>query len=130
MQRNLEPSHRWLWTSVGLVAVAATALVSLVPKFPIDLPVPADDKLWHAFGYAALMCWFAQIFARAEARIVIAFVLILIGVILEIAQLHGPREVQFWDVVANVGGVFSGWFCAPPRVPNILVELERRLGAT
>jgi hypothetical protein len=101
--------------------------LQVVPKFPIDLPIPADHKLWHTLGYAALMWWFAQIFARAEARIVFALMLLLIGLMLEIAQLQGSRQVQFWDVVANVSGIIAAWLCAPPRVPNILVALERRL---
>jgi hypothetical protein len=76
------------------------------------------------------MWWFAQIFARRRSTHLIALMLLLIGLMLEIAQLQGSRQVQFWDVVANVSGIIAGWLCAPPRVPNILVALERRLGAT
>jgi VanZ family protein len=68
------------------------------------------DKLGHLAGYALLMFWFAQLYAR---RAVWAAGFIAMGIMLELLQgWLGYRSLEGYDMLANTGGVLLGWGAA------------------
>jgi VanZ family protein len=68
------------------------------------------DKLGHLAGYALLMFWFAQLYAR---RAVWAAGFIAMGIVLELLQgWLGYRSLEGYDMLANTAGVLLGWGAA------------------
>ena len=117
---------RRLWFVIGLALVAAVVWLSLVP-----LPSPPGkhtDKLEHFATYAVLMLWFAQLRPGRRPRAVTAVALVVLGVGIEFLQDLTPyRMMDPVDMAANAIGVVLGWIAAPPRTPNVLDGVIRRV---
>jgi hypothetical protein len=72
--------------------------------------------------------WFAQLAARAPARVAYAALFVALGVGLEFAQrATGYRVFEVADMMADALGVAIGWVAAPPRGPHLLALAERAL---
>jgi VanZ family protein len=114
------------WFAAGLALVAAVIVLSLVP-LP-EPPVEHGDKAEHLATYAFLMLWFAQLGAGGQRGVAAAGALIALGVGIEFLQDLTPyRKMDPVDMVANAVGVALGWLAAPPRTPNVLDRLVRRV---
>lgn len=97
-----------LWQALAWVAVGAVVYLSLVPN-PPNIPVTEGDKWGHTLGYALLMIWFVQLYQRPlHARLGLG--VLLLGIAMECMQgLTSYRSFEWWDMVADGGGVLVGW---------------------
>ena len=103
---------RKMLVAAGWGWAAAIVWLSLVPAQPM-LDVDHGDKAGHLAAYGLLMFWFAQLYARARARIAYAAGFIALGVALELAQgALGYRSFDLADILANMLGVALGWALA------------------
>ncbi|MGM0665657.1 MAG: VanZ family protein [Thermodesulfobacteriota bacterium] len=117
-----------LWLAVGWFLVALVIVLSLAPVPPESPVVKVNDKLLHVAAYLGLMLWFCAIYQAGTYRRRIAAMLVLIGVLLEIAQgATGHRSLQGLDMTANGLGVILGWLAARTRLSDALVFVESRL---
>ena len=118
---------RRVWRGIGIVLILVVIWLSLTPH-PVEIPVEQGDKLGHFAAYGTLMFWFAQLDARHRNRLAYAAGFVALGVGLEFVQgLTDYRTFEVADMVANAIGVLLGWISAPPRGPDVLGFLERRL---
>ena len=118
---------RRVWRAIGIGLIVVVIWLSLTPH-PVEIPVEQGDKLGHFAAYGTLMFWFAQLDARERTRLGYAIGFVALGVALEFAQgLTDYRVFEVADMVANAIGVLLGWVSAPPRGPDVLGFLERRL---
>lgn len=93
-----------LWWPLGWLMVAVILFLSLMPSPPT---VDVSDKWQHAFAYALLMSWFAQLVMR---RWLAAIYLVVMGVGVEFVQgWSGLRYYEEMDMLANSVGVLIGW---------------------
>ena len=115
---------RQLWLCVGWMLVFSVIYLSLA-RLAIQTHIGQGDKLSHAMAYGTLMVWFSSLYQARGERPMLAVSLVAMGVGLEFVQRWtGYRTFEVADMVANAVGVSAGWFAAPPRLPNFLVELE------
>ncbi|MCC7487561.1 MAG: VanZ family protein [Burkholderiales bacterium] len=118
---------RWFWLASGWTLVGLVIYLSLAP-IGIDTGVVHGDKLSHVAAYTVLMVWFASLYATVRGRLGFAAGFIAMGVALEIVQgWIGYRQFEVADMLADAAGVAAGWALAPPRLPNFLLGIERRL---
>ena len=121
---------RTLWLCAGWALLLLIVYLSLTPR-PIPLPGEHGDKFGHLCAYAALMLWFAQPYAGASARWLLAGAFVALGVGLEFAQLlTDSRTFDPGDMVANALGVAIGWLAAPPRSINVLRWMDAAIAGT
>jgi VanZ family protein len=101
--------------------VAAIVWGSLTPS-PPELDLEGGDKLGHFLSYAALMFWFAQLYAT---RVYYAASFVAMGVVLELLQgWLGYRAYELLDMLANTLGVLTGW-AAGVILPRVLPAAGR-----
>lgn len=94
-----------LWWLLGWSMVAVILFLSLMPSPPKVGDI--SDKWQHAFAYALLMSWFAQLVTR---RWLAAIYLVVMGVGVEFVQgWSGLRYYEEMDMLANSVGVLIGW---------------------
>jgi VanZ family protein len=116
---------RTLWLVATWLLVALVVYLSVTPRSP-ELPLHGGDKYGHFVAYGTLMLLFAQLYAGSR-RWAAAAALVALGIALEFVQRWtGYRSFDPWDIAANTAGVLAGFVLAPPRLPNVLVRLERR----
>ncbi len=121
---------RRVWHAIGVGLILLVIWLSLTPQ-PIGIPVEHGDKVGHFAAYATLMFWFAQLDARQRTRLGYAIFFVALGVALEFAQrLTDYRLFDVTDMVANAIGVLLGWASAPPRGPDVLRLVERKLAGS
>ncbi len=94
-----------LWFGLGYAALAVVAVASLMPAPEMGV----GDKWLHFGTYFVLSAWFT-VLVRVNRQLIHVFLgLILFGVLIEFLQgLTGYRFMEFYDVLANAGGVVSG----------------------
>lgn len=117
---------RWapLWVGIAWTLVATVVYLSLA-HIEVDVPGAHTDKYAHIAAYAAIMFWFAQIYASVCSRVIIACALALLGVGLEYLQaLTDYRSFERADMAADIAGIALGWLTGPPRTPNVLLRVE------
>jgi len=120
--------HKSLWLAVGWSLVALVIVLSLVPVPSKSPVVKVNDKLLHVAAYLGLMLWFCAIYQAGPHRRRIAAMLVLMGVVLELAQgATDHRSMQWLDMTANGLGVLLGWLAARTRLSEALVFIESRL---
>jgi len=118
---------RRLWRAIGVGLILLVIWLSLTPT-PIEIPVEQGDKFGHLAAYGTLMFWFANLDARLRQRLGYATAFVALGIALEFAQgLTDYRVFEVADMVANAIGVLLGWIVAPPRGPDVLGFMQRRL---
>jgi VanZ family protein len=107
--------------------VLAIIALSLTPA-PPHLNLEQGDKLGHFAAYGLVTLWFAQPYTALRQRIWLALGMVALGIALEYAQrATGYRSFEVADMVADALGVAIGWLLAPPRLPNLLSWVEKRL---
>ena len=117
------------WRIVAAAGLVLLAALSLTPD-PVALSdAPHADKLQHVGAYAGLAWWLAQLEDGQLTQRRTAAMLMLLGVLLEAAQLWiAHRQLSFGDILANGVGVAIGTAVAPPRTRNVLAWLCTRVG--
>ena len=116
-----------LWWGFGFVGVGIVIALSLIPGVP---GLPGDKGGWggHILAYATMMGWFAQFVRSPGKRLAMGAALCALGVVLEFAQLAmGFRSFDGMDMLADAIGVCVGWLASPPRVPQFIATLDRKL---
>ena len=115
------------WKAAGWMLVLVIITVSLMPA-PPDLGVDQGDKIGHFAAYGLTTLWFAQIYTARPERIRLVIGMVALGIALEYAQrATGYRSFEIADMLADATGVAIGWLAAPPRLPNLLSWMEKRL---
>lgn len=118
---------RRVWLVFGWLWIAVVMYLSLIPNPPEPMRFPNADKLEHAFAYALLMLWFAQVYVRRTRRLFTAVLLVAMGIVVEFLQdMSGYRTFEFADIVADLTGVLLGWVWARTGLGHIGHELEKR----
>ena len=115
------------WKAAGWLGVGLIIAFSLTPA-PPQIGIENGDKLGHLAAYGLATLWFAQPYTALRQRIWLAVGMVALGVGLEYAQrATGYRSFEVADMVADALGVAIGWLAAPPRLPNFLIWVEKRL---
>ena len=94
---------RFLWLSIGYGLVALVVFLSLTSR-PVDMEVglPYEDKVFHAFAYFTLMAWFSQIYHDKFQRNMMAVIFVFMGMTLEYLQgFDANRYFEFADMTCN-----------------------------
>ena len=113
------------WNVAGAMYIVAIFYLSLTPS-PPQIPVEQGDKIGHVLAYLGLMLWFAQMRPAWRARAAWALGFVVMGIAIEFLQREtGYRSFEVADMVADAIGVALGWLLAPPRMPNVVLWLER-----
>ncbi len=117
---------RRLWVGIGWFGVVLLIFLSLTPQ-PPEIPIEQGDKFGHAFAYAMLMYWWAQLLPAARQRLRVAAALLALGIAIEYVQgWTGWRSFDYYDMLADAIGIALGWLIAPPRTPDLLALLGAR----
>ena len=120
---------RFLWLTIGYGLVASVVFLSLTSN-PVDMEMglPYEDKVFHAFAYFVLMVWFGQIYHDKFQRNMIAVVFVLMGITLEYLQSFDVnRYSEFADMIANLTGVVLGFSIVLTAAKNTLLRIEKVL---
>lgn len=119
--------YRSVWLALGIGWVALVVYLSLADLHLPQTPVRWFDKVNHLLAYGFLMGWFGQLYLRWKSRLVLVFLLIGLGVAMELLQGQLPyRWFEIADAIANAVGVLLAWICLRLGGANILVWFERR----
>ncbi len=114
-----------LWYLLGMLALLAVALVSLMPAPP---QVGVNDKLSHLLTYFVLGAWFAVIAEHRRALAIGALGLVGYGALLELLQgLGGHRYAEMADLLANAAGIALGLVGYATPLRRLLRWVDRRL---
>lgn len=119
--------HARRWLALWWLAVAAVALVELLPAMLLP-PVPAGgDKLEHLAAYGVLAFAAVQVFER-RALWRVGLGLAALGMALEIAQgaLTATRSFDLADELANCSGVLLGLAFAFTPLRDLLLRHAHR----
>lgn len=121
--------YRFVWLTLGYAIVTLVVYLSLTSKpVSIDISLPYQDKVFHAFAYFVLMSWFMQIYHDRFQRTMIALVFILMGIMLEYLQsFDRARMFEVADMVANSVGVTLGFCLALTGARNSLAWFEKKI---
>ncbi len=120
---------RFLWLTIGYGLVALVVFLSLTSS-PVDMEMglPYEDKVFHAFAYFILMAWFSQIYHDKFQRNMIAVIFVFMGMTLEYLQGYDPnRYFEFADMIANIIGIALGFSIALTGAKNTLLNIEKVL---
>jgi VanZ family protein len=99
---------------------------SLTPSPPEMPEFPFADKLTHLLVYGWIMLWLGFIYRPGTRFLLFGFLLILLGVTLELVQgTTGYRSMEVSDAICSTLGVFVGWLLAHTRISSILLWTER-----
>jgi VanZ family protein len=121
---------RRLWVAIGWFGVVLLIFLSLIPQ-PPEIPIDQGDKFGHAFAYAMLMYWWAQLLPAASQRVRVATALLALGIAIEYVQgWTGWRSFDYYDMLADAIGIAFGWLAAAPRPPDLLALLSARARRT
>lgn len=116
---------RWLWIALGWVWVTIIFYLSLMPHPPEPVHFWNADKLEHALAYCLLMLWFCQVYRQRKARMLLAALLVVMGIVIEYLQGEtGYRFFDYADMVSNTTGVVLGWAWARTGLGRIFANLE------
>ncbi len=87
--------------------IAGIAYLSLTPSYTMTI---GNDKISHFIAYGTLMLNAGLITIGNQKRFRSAVILsILYGCLIEIGQHYIPgRDMSFYDIIANTGGVAIG----------------------
>lgn len=115
------------WQAAGWLGVGLIIFLSLTPA-PPQIDIENGDKLGHLAAYGLVTLWFAQPYTGLRQRIWLAIGMVALGIAMEYAQrATGYRTFEVADMVADALGVAIGWLAAPPRLPNLLPWVEKRI---
>ncbi|UXI68226.1 VanZ family protein [Tahibacter amnicola] len=115
---------------MGRLLLVAMLVVCLLPAPAVVGEVPMGDKFAHLAGFAALMGWYAQIYAAPADRLRCAVGAVAFGGLIELLQALVPyRAADGMDLAADALGVLLGWALATSPLGNLLSRLEARVPA-
>jgi VanZ family protein len=95
--------------SIWLISVCVIVYSSLIPRLELPIGFWNEDKLYHfvAYGWLGILPMIG--FASRKVRATASLSMVIVGLLLEIGQLHVPgRMFSFADVCANSLGVIAG----------------------
>ena len=118
---------RFLWLTIGYGLVASVVFLSLTSN-PVDMEIglPYEDKVFHAFAYFVLMVWFGQIYHDKFQRNMIAVVFVFMGITLEYLQsFDANRYSESADIIANITGIALGFSIVLTAAKNTLLNIEK-----
>ena len=116
------------WRMAGWLQVLAIVFLSLTPAPPHLGDLEFGDKIGHLAAYGLTTLWIVQLHAGLRQRVWLALGMVALGIAMEFAQrATGYRTFEVADMVADAMGVLLGWLAAPPRLPNLLAWVEKRL---
>ncbi|SMY34892.1 VanZ family protein [Photobacterium andalusiense] len=97
------------WKLISLLILILITVLSLTPQ--AELPVVAGtDKTHHFIAYAALI--FAVAFVKPKQWLAIAVFFFCWSGAIELIQPYVNRYGEWLDLVANTGGLISGFIVA------------------
>lgn len=96
-------------TSLWMISISAVCYFSLVPGPELPVDFWNADKVYHAISYAWLAILPMIGFRVRKAAILASLSMVILGIILEIAQIHIPGRIfSYLDITANGFGVLAG----------------------
>jgi len=114
----------WLVLAWGWVSLVWYLSLTVTPP-DIDLVPAFNDKIGHLTAYAWLMFWFGNIYHNVSARLFYAGMFTLMGISLEILQGLGQvRQFEYYDMLANITGVFIGYIFLLTPLSRFLIRIE------
>ena len=94
------------------VSIGAVCYVSLIPRVEFPLDFEGADLAYHALAYLWLSLPPFFVFGTGKRGLFAAFLMIPLGVVLEIGQRFVPgRTFSILDMVANSCGTLLGVMC-------------------
>lgn len=115
------------WWLVG-AAMWAFIIYASLTTHPIGLPGRFSDKVLHFSGYFGVTAWYAQLYLRSTVRKRQLFGFVVVGVLLEFAQLLvNERSFEWADMLANASGVVVAGLLMRSRLERLLLATERCL---
>lgn len=128
---DIDLKYKNIWIFIGLCMVAFVIESSLVSDpLSIDIGFKWQDKILHIVGYFGLMGWFMQIFQQKNARYILIFIFIIMGISLEFLQdFGGVRYFEVNDMFANATGVLLAWSLSKTSFPKLLIWFESKVPA-
>jgi len=113
------------WMTLGWLMVAFVIALSLTSvQGPVS--APGFDKVYHAIAYGAMMFWWGMV--QPGRRWLWAAALIGLGIGLEIAQsFTGYRQLDWWDALANSGGVLAALLLLLSPLALLLPWFDRQI---
>lgn len=121
--------YRHLWLTLGVLYIGFILAGSLlrVPEISI-MEFEFRDKVIHFTLYFILVAWFAQLYKKNFARIVILMAAILLGMIIESLQgMTAYRSFDYFDGLANSIGAICAFLLARTSFDSILSKIDSRL---
>ncbi|HBK72053.1 MAG TPA: hypothetical protein DDZ39_10445 [Flavobacteriaceae bacterium] len=113
----LMPTKRLLERNALAVAVFITLLIAFLSLVSLDgvakINISNSDKIGHTIAYFTLsLSWFYVFKKQPRKRILVFFLLIIYGIVLEVLQgtLTTYRTADFYDFIANTIGILLAVF--------------------
>lgn len=114
------------WLIIGWLMVVLIIYGSLA-QISIHINLKQSDKLVHFGAYFILMAWFVQLYHLHYQRLLHAFGLIVLGILLEVVQGYsGYRYFEYADMMANSMGVISAYCLSWTSFSSMLFRFERK----
>ncbi|MEO6519597.1 MAG: VanZ family protein [Pseudoxanthomonas sp.] len=130
MTGGLKPL-RWprFWVGLWWLSIVALIVICLVPLDGLP-PLPDNsDKVEHLLGYFVMAAAAVQLY-RGRLLLQAAIGLVALGIAIEFAQgMTAYRSADPYDAMFNTLGVLLGMATALSPWRDLLLRLERRLGA-
>jgi len=115
-----------VWLALGVLMLCLVLILSVNSLPSVFETIMMRDKVAHAFAYASLMAWFAQIFRHDLTRLLLVVGLSLFGFGMEVVQGMVPtRQFDYRDMIANISGIICSWALAYTWVGNMFVKAEQ-----
>ena len=123
---GLSLHYRRYWLAVGVGLILLLLYGSLAPAKVLP-PMSGSDKLWHAGTYFIAMAYFCQLYAGVRARALIGAALIALGVAIEFIQPYVNRQFDWFDALANTGGIFAALLVSLSPFSELIRWVDQRL---
>jgi VanZ family protein len=121
---HLQYKRVWPGLGVLMLSVVFALSINMIPSV-LEVNV-VQGKVTHAFAYAMLIAWFAQIFRHDLTRLLLVIGLALFGLGMEFTQgFVSTRQFDYKDMFANTLGIVCFWALAYTRWGNMFVEAEQ-----
>ena len=119
----------WLiWFVIGVAMILVVVYLSLAKVHLPQVPSTIGDKINHLIAYGVLCGWFGQLYRLHWQRNLIAFCLVLLGVLMEVLQgFTSYRYFDLLDACANTLGVCVGLAALYCGADKILQWFESNL---
>ena len=123
---GLSLHYRRYWLTVGVGLILLLLYGSLAPAKALP-PMSGSDKFWHAGTYFIVMAYFCQLYAGVRARALIGAALIVLGVAIEFIQPYVNRQFDWFDALANTGGIFAALLVSSSPLSRVIIWVDQQL---